>query len=65
VQGVVVIDALVDENGKVAEMQVLSGPPSLTQAAMQALRAWKYEPARLAGQPIATHIKVSINFKLH
>ncbi len=65
VQGVVVINALVDENGKVTEMKVISGPPSLTQAAMEALRAWKYEPARLAGQPIATHIKVSVNFNLH
>ena len=65
VQGVVVIDALVDENGKVTEMKVLSGPASLTQAAMAALRTWKYEPARFAGQPIATHIKVSINFNLH
>jgi general secretion pathway protein A len=65
VQGVVVINALVDENGKVTEMQVLSGPSGLTGAAVEALRAWKYEPARLAGQPIATHIKVSINFNLH
>jgi len=46
-------------------MQVLSGPSGLTGAAVEALRAWKYEPARLAGQPIATHIKVSINFNLH
>jgi len=61
-QGVVVIDALVDATGKVTDMTVISGLPRLTQAAMQALRTWKYEPARLQGQPIAMHMKVSINF---
>jgi general secretion pathway protein A len=63
-QGVVVIDALVDATGKVADMTVISGPPSLVQAAMDALRTWKYEPARLNGQPIAIHMQVSINFRV-
>ena len=59
------IDALVDATGKVTDMMVISGSPSLTQAAMDALRTWKYEPARLNGQPIAMHMQVSINFSLH
>jgi TonB family protein len=63
-EGVVVIDALVDDAGKVTDMKVISGFPRLTQAAMDALRTWKYEPARLNGQPIAMHMKVSINFSL-
>ncbi len=63
-QGLVVIDALVDATGKVTDMRVISGPPSLTGAAMQALRSWKYQPARLNGQPVATHLNVSINFSL-
>jgi len=61
-QGVVVIDALVDATGKVSDMRVISGTPRLTQVAMQALPTWKYEPARLNGQPIAMHMNVSINF---
>lgn len=63
-QGIVVIDALVDATGKVTDTKVISGPPSLTGAAMQALRLWKYEPAQLDGKPIAAHINVSINFSL-
>jgi len=63
-EGVVVIDALVDATGKVTDMRVISGFPRLTQAAMDALRTWKYEPARLNGQPIAMRMKVSINFSL-
>jgi TonB family protein len=62
IQGVVLIDALVDATGKVAEMKVISGPVLLRQAATDALRDWKYQPARLNGQAIAAHINVSISF---
>ena len=62
VQGVVVIDALVDATGKVTEMEVLSGPMSLRQAATEAVRKWKYLPARLDGQPIAMHANLNISF---
>jgi len=65
VQGVVVIDALVDETGKVTEMKVISGSALLLTAAMDAVRTWKYQPARLNGQPIAFHMQVSIDFSLH
>jgi len=61
-RGAVVIDALVDATGKVTDIRVISGLPRLTQVAMDALRTWKYEPARLNGQPIAMHMKVTINF---
>jgi len=60
--GVVVISAVVDETGKVTDMKVVSGNPVLQQSAMQALRTWKYVPARLNGRPTASHIQVKINF---
>jgi general secretion pathway protein A len=63
-QGVAIIDAIVDATGKVIEMRVISGFPPLTEVAMDALRTWKYEPGRLNGQPIAMHMKVTINFGL-
>jgi periplasmic protein TonB len=62
IQGVVVIDALVDTTGKVTETKVLSGPTSLRQAATEAVSKWKYLPARLNGQPIAMHISLNISF---
>lgn len=64
VQGVVVIDALVDATGRVKDMKAISGPTSLIQPAMDALRTWKYEPARLNDQPIEIHTTVHINFSL-
>jgi TonB family protein len=63
-QGLVVIDALVDATGKVTDMTVISGPSGLTGAAMDALRTWKYQPGQLNGQPIAMRTHVSINFNL-
>jgi TonB family protein len=63
-QGVVVIDALVDTNGKVTALKVLSGLTALQQAAMEAVHNWRYEPARLNGQPIAVHTKVNVTFQL-
>ena len=65
VQGEVTIDALIDSTGKVAAMKPLSGPVALQQAAMDALRQWKYEPARLDGQPVSTHLSVTIKFRLN
>ncbi len=57
-QGNITIDALIDATGKVTTMKPLSGPVALQQAAMDALRQWNYEPARLNGQPVSTHVSV-------
>ena len=62
--GVVLLDALVDAKGNVAEVKVISGPLLLQQAAVEALRRWKYQPARLDGQAIAVHTQVSVGFKI-
>lgn len=63
-EGVVTLDALVDAAGNVAEVKALSGPMLLRQAAVDALRRWKYQPARLNGLPTSTHLQVNIAFKL-
>ena len=62
--GDVKIDALIGENGHVSAMKVMSGPALLHQAAMDALRQWKYQPATLNGQPMAMHLTVTVQFKL-
>jgi len=64
-QGDVTIDALIDANGNVASMKVLSGNALLQSAATDALRRWKYQPARLDGQAIPVHINVTITFRLN
>jgi TonB family protein len=64
-QGDITIDALIDATGKVTTMKPLSGPVPLQQAAMDALRQWNYEPARLDGQPVSTHLSVTMKFRLN
>src|SRR6266850_5970665 len=53
VAGDVRVDALVDANGRVIAMKVVAGPSLLHQAAMDALRQWKYQPATLNGKPVS------------
>jgi len=60
--GSVVIDAVVGTEGKVESMKVLSGPPSLRDAAKQALKQYRYEPATRNGQPVPAHVTVTIRF---
>jgi TonB family protein len=64
ISGEVRIDALIDANGRVTTMKVVSGPTLLHQAAMDALRQWKYQPATLDGKPVAMHLAVTIQFRL-
>jgi periplasmic protein TonB len=64
VAGEVRIDALIESNGRVSSMKVVSGPSLLHQAAMAALRQWKYQPATLDGKPVAMHLTVTIQFRL-
>lgn len=60
--GSVVIDAVVGTEGKVESMNVLSGPPSLRDGAMQALKQYRYEPATRNGQPVPAHVTVTVRF---
>ena len=64
VAGSVRVDALVDANGRVTTMKVVSGPSLLHQAAMDALRQWKYQPATLNGKSVPMHLAVTIQFRL-
>jgi TonB family protein len=63
ISGNVQIDALIDAQGNVTTMKVLSGPPMLHQAAVEALKQWKYSPALLDGKPTSMHLTVTIQFR--
>lgn len=63
-QGVVIIEATIDVNGDVISTKVLRSIPLLDTAALDAVRQWKYTPARLNGQAVAVVITVTVNFTL-
>ena len=62
VEGSVVVEASIGPNGDVVSTKIISGPPILRQAALDALRRWKYQPATLNGDPIGVQITVTIQF---
>jgi protein TonB len=64
IQGEVIISAVIDAQGNVVDMKVVSGPPLLYQAAMKALAKWKFEPTYLNGEPVAIKWNASVKFRI-
>ena len=64
VEGQVTIDAVVDTNGKLTSVKVVSGAPLLQQAALDSLRTWKYQPAYLNEKPVPVKTSIIVNFRL-
>jgi len=62
IEGDVVIDTTIDKTGKVTGMKVVSGNAMLRQAALDALRQWKYEPSKLNGEAVPVQLTVTIKF---
>jgi len=61
--GIVQLDALIDENGNVAEVKPMSGPRLLQRAAERAVALWIFQPALSDGKPTATHIVLTVQFQ--
>ena len=64
VQGTVVIDAVISNDGTVEQARVVSGPPLLTAAALSAVTRARYRPYKLNGKPIAVETTIHIIFAL-
>ncbi len=64
IQGKVELKALIDKDGKIADLQVVRGHPLLVQAAMEAVRQWVYQPTLLNGQPVQVMTQIDVNFTL-
>jgi hypothetical protein len=62
VDGIVTLDAVVDEHGNVADMKVLSGPRQLQREAERAISLWEFAPARADGKPVLSHLTLSVQF---
>ncbi len=64
IEGKVVLDALVNEDGSVASVKVVEGPQALAQSAIAAVKQWRYQPFLLDGAPVKKEMTITINFKL-
>jgi protein TonB len=63
-QGTVVVQITVDESGRVISASAISGNPLLQQAAVAAVRNWRFSPTMLSGQPVKVTGTVTVNFTL-
>lgn len=63
VEGVVTLDAVIDESGNVAETTVISGPRPLQHAAEQAVGLWQFAPAQADGKPVSSHMTLTVEFQ--
>ena len=64
VEGVVILEALIDAGGAAQSARVLRSIPSLDSAALEAVREWRYTPALLNGQPVPVIMTVTVRFTL-
>jgi protein TonB len=64
VQGIVIIEAVIGADGKVADAKVLRSVPQLDEAAVAAVKQWEFTPTLLNGKAVPVVMTVTVNFKL-
>jgi protein TonB len=65
IEGVVVVEILIDDTGHVARMRILQSVPLLDAAALDAVRQWLFRPAVRQGRPVATIAVVPVRFTIY
>jgi protein TonB len=65
VQGLVILEATISEDGSVRDVHVLRGNPLLDNAAVDAVRQWRFTPTRLNGQAVPVVMTVTVSFSLN
>jgi protein TonB len=65
IEGIVIVRIRIDKDGRVEKAEVISGDPQLSQAAVDAVRQWRYKPATIAGTAVGVDGKAEVIFSLH
>jgi periplasmic protein TonB len=64
IQGTVILRAIIDRDGRIGNLQLVSGHPMLVQSAIDAVRQWRYRPYVLNDQPVEVETQITVNFTL-
>ena len=64
IEGIVVLMAVIGKDGTIRDVRVESGLPLLAQAAIEAVKQWRYRPYLLNGEPVEVDSQITINFNL-
>jgi TonB family protein len=62
IQGVVVLEAVISKEGTIDNLKVITGHPLLIQAAIDAVKQWRYKPTMLNGEPVEVVTTITVNF---
>jgi len=65
VEGTVILEAVLDTSGRVTQLHVVRSVPLLDQAALGAVRQWRYSPSVYGGRPVSVLMTITILFKLN
>ena len=64
IEGTVVLMAVIGKDGTVKDVQIENGLPILAQAAIDAVKQWRYRPYMIDGEPVEVDSRITINFTL-
>jgi protein TonB len=65
VQGTVIVEAVIDEQGRVRDVKVLKGLPlGLDQSAVDAVRRWLFRPAMMGDRPVKVFYSLTVTFRI-
>jgi protein TonB len=64
IQGMVVLHAIIDKEGKVSQLEVISGHPLLVQSALDAVKQWRYKATQLNGEPVEVDTTIQVTFAM-
>lgn len=64
VQGSVVLDAVIGRDGAIQSLKIVSGPTILANAAMEAVRQWRFKPYYQEGEAVETEARITVNFTI-
>ena len=65
IEGTVILEAIINEQGQIERLKVLRSAPLLDTAAMEAVRQWRYTPTTLNNVPVPVLMTITVTFSLH
>jgi protein TonB len=65
ISGTVRLHAIISKDGSIQQLEVISGHPLLQQAALDAVRQWRYQPTLLNGEPVEVDTTIDVIFSLN
>jgi TonB family protein len=65
ISGTVRFHAIIGKDGKIKQLEFVSGHPALKEAAFDAVRQWRYQPTLINGDPVEVDTTIDVTFQLN